>query len=287
MTNLKLFASATLVLALTACGAKPQSTQATDAFSTGIVAGKETAADDEIAKSTVALLISLEGHPEVMICSGTLVAPNIVVTAAHCLEDYSDFGMDPESGEFKQIHLKVTGGSVIFSTTARAEGVTKRTFTKFVKHPEFGARETGEGDWNDIAVLKFDGDTPEGYKPVPMLKDVSQLKSGMEMTFAGYGITSPKGNFAEEDDSGILRQGDTVLTKADHEGNELLFDLPKSQVSTCQGDSGGPAYAKISGQLTLVGVTSRGEDAFCRGVSISTSVASHVDFLTQSMGSMQ
>jgi len=286
MTTLKLFASTALVMVLAACG-NQKTAQSLHSSSTGIVNGSDVTADDAVAKSTVALLVSLEGYPEAMFCTGTLVSENVIITAAHCLEDYRDIGYDQETGEFKEIRLKVTGGNVAFATNAKTGNPTKRSFTRFSIHPQYQPKEVGQGSWNDIAILQFEGSLPDGYQPVPVLQDKAQLKTGLTVTFAGFGITSPLGNDAKVDDSGVLRKGDSVLSRADFEGNELLFQLPTSGVSTCQGDSGGPAFAKIAGQLTLVGVTSRGEDSFCRGVSISTSVAAHVDFIRRTMGSMK
>lgn len=286
MTSKTLFTAALLALSLTACGTKKAALQSFEASSssTSIVNGQEVAAEDVLTKSTVALLISLEGYPEVMICTGTLVAKNVVITAAHCLEDYVDFFFNGETGKYEKVVIPVVGGSVIFGTQARVEGAVKRNITKWKINPDYSPKEKGQGDWDDIAVLQFDGEVPAGYDTVPYLQETAPLVKDLAVVFAGYGITSPEGgNTPESDprgnDSGILRKVEITLTSAEHEGNELLFELPKTGASTCQGDSGGPAYATISGQLTLIGVTSRGEDAACKGVSISTSTAAHAEFL--------
>lgn len=284
---LKIFSITTLILSLAACGNKPSAQSSYQSLSSGIVAGTDVSSDDLLSKSTVGLLISLEGNPEVFTCTGTLVEKNVIVTAAHCFEDYVDIYFDEKTGQFQEITLKITGGSVLFTQSFKDKNVIKRKIQKIVKHPHFEPKMPGQGNWNDVAVISFEGALPDGYQTVPLLKSLEPLVSGLSVTFAGYGITSPLGGKAKVDDSGTLRKGDSILTQADYEGNELMFELPESGVSTCQGDSGGPAYAKINDQITLIGVTSRGADEYCRGISISTSVAAHTEFLEKTINSLK
>ncbi|MEZ0392545.1 MAG: trypsin-like serine protease [Pseudobdellovibrionaceae bacterium] len=273
MISKNLFAVAALLLSLTACSQRQAPTYQGE-LSTGVVGGQEVDAKDETAVSTVGLLILVDESSNSAICTGTLIEENIVITAAHCLVNFE------EDGTVSAIR----GGAVVFATDmTKADAKVARPFVKISIHPQFSPREPGQGGWNDIGLVKFEGPLPEGYKPASRLTDVSQLTKGLSVVFAGYGITSPEGQHAVEDDSGVLRRADSVLTDGKHEGSELLFELPPSKVSTCQGDSGGPAYARINGQLTLIGVTSRGSDERCDSLSVSTSVAAHVDYISKTL----
>lgn len=267
MKSQNLFTAAALALALTACSS-PKSASVLNASSNGIVNGQEVKAGEEAAVSTVGLYLKIQmqtpfgPYETFSTCTGTLISENIVLTAAHCMEG-------------------VTAGAVVFGTDfSSTDESMVRGIVDAMVHPEYMPVEPGNGDWNDISLVEFEGTIPAGYAPAPVLKDVSKLTSGLPVIFAGFGITSPAGGESQDpDDSGVLRQADTVLTSATYEGNELLFNLTSDGVSTCQGDSGGPAYAKVDGKLTVIGVTSRGENARCDGVSISTNVAEHADFI--------
>jgi secreted trypsin-like serine protease len=267
-----LVTAATLALVLAACNSQKSAMVLYTSSNNGIVNGVDVQADDETAKSTVGLYLKVQEETPWGVqegfatCSGTLIAENIVLTAGHCIPG-------------------VVAGAVVFATDfTKADQSQIRTITGVALHPSFNPKEKGQGDWSDIALFKFEGSIPAGYKVAPILKDVSKLTKGLPVIFAGFGITSPAGGLSQDpDDSGVLRKADTVLTSATYEGNELLFNLTANGVSTCQGDSGGPAYAKINGELTVIGVTSRGENARCDGVSISTSVAQHVKFIEDSI----
>jgi len=59
-----------------------------------IVNGERVLATDPIVKSTVALVLPSGDQ----FCTGTIIAPTLVVTAAHCLKDYTETSLYVASG---------------------------------------------------------------------------------------------------------------------------------------------------------------------------------------------
>lgn len=252
------------VLGLMACSPQ-KSVQQTKTSSTGesIVAGATVVDADPIAASTVAILIqSPEGQG---LCSGTIIEKNVVLTAAHCFADGA------------------TGAVVIFGTDVEKSQIYLPV-DRVIVHPEFAPKAEGEGGWNDLTLVHFVGDAPTTSKIAPFLTDASSVKKGLTGIAAGFGNTSKDG---QSQDEGLLRKVTLTLQDPTYEKTELLFPLGSKGGSTCHGDSGGPVYIQQKGAIVLLGVTSRGTGAGCDNVSIFTNVSAHVDFINNSVKSLQ
>lgn len=215
------------------------------------------------------------------ICTGSLIAPNIVLTAAHCAPD-------------KAADIKIIfSNDIDYVLNARepdvqAEFVLQATDFKVSKTWD-PKNETIEIDTGDIALIKFKGTIPKGYKPATILADDSKLKRGDMITVAGFGVDTvttseidpkkvkdldeaiaygeivcdetPQGKKInclkiESSGDGILRVTEAPIASI----QETEFRLDEKKAGTCNGDSGGPAYLKQNGQLFLLGVTSRGSE---------------------------
>lgn len=264
-----------VALTLMACGSQKSAQLIQSDSASQIVSGVSVSKDEAIAQSTVGLIIEAQSGMQ-STCTGTLIEKNIVLTAAHC------FMADPEDPIAFVAVAFVNSFSEVSQTTARgANGA--------IMHPDFGPKPEDKGTWDDVALVKFAGDLPAGYKPVPYLKDVSKTQKGLAMTIAGYGLTSPAGDEAkpEEISIGTLLKASVKLADAQYNGGELVTDIKESPASTCKGDSGGPAYAEIDGQLTVVGITSRGINRRCDDISIFTSTAFQASFIADSIQVLQ
>jgi hypothetical protein len=186
-------------------------------------------------------------------CTGTLIGPRLVVTAAHCV-------MPGGEGEITALYV-VAGASDLFAASPEQMYEVAR----HVAHPEAfrggGSLDAaGLGAENDIAIIEtVEPVTEVDVVPVLPLSRVDEvLAPGTVLTIAGYGVTT----VAELDEGyaeALHNVGDTrYVRRSDHE----FLAGGEDQADTCLGDSGGPAYAFVGGQATLVGATSRGrEDA--------------------------
>jgi secreted trypsin-like serine protease len=196
--------------------------------------------------------VVVPGGPTVntVACSGVLVAPTVVVTAAHC----SLMGPPvPPSW----IHWVVIRGQGI--RTPDAVQVSGR----FVVHPGFciGCPGAPEGFANnDLAVVLLDSPLPGPYAKLPKADFVGKhFDKEKQLVAAGYGITGPGLR-----DVGTRRSAQAGAVVAPNAANFLLLPVPSKQKygTACAGDSGGAA---LLGTM-VVAVHSIGDDQ-CGGPS--------------------
>lgn len=228
-----------------------------------IVGGDPVTDTDQIGQHVVALETGLQ-----VFCTGVLVKKNVVLTAAHCTDVASDpryinvvFGKDVK-GEVQK--RRVLGGKV----TDKWPALT----THDLINPS--------SPWGDLALLKFEGEAPEGFTPARILGNAEKLTEGLEITLAGYGLTK-----MPDTESTKLLKTSVRLTNPTYTESELLFAQFEGR-GACHGDSGGPAFANFNGKIFLVGITSRSATATgaetCLEGSIYTSVAKQLPFLIES-----
>jgi hypothetical protein len=226
---------------------------------------------------TVALLDAASRLPY---CSGTLVAPDVVVTAAHC-----GLIIDPDTqavlGERDPADVLVAGG-VTSVSSARDEDLY--AVADLALHPDFGDREAADSNaltrpLNDIALVAL-ARPIDTMEPVPVLtpdRASRLLAEGMELSIGGYGTSDRAGRFG----GGTLRMGEVPLVQL---GEDEFIAGQVGTPDSCPGDSGGPVYVESGGTLALVGVTSRGladATSACGGGGIYTLAPAYLDYLME------
>lgn len=171
-------------------------------------------------------------------CTGTLIRPNVVLTAAHCLPGgRANFG--PAVGQF--------------TTSIRTVDT-------------FASRRYGAGLFagGDIALLRLETDAPAEFVPLPFNATVPLTDAehtGAEVRTVGYGNTD-----------GMAGTGYGTRRQVTHYilGVESEFIVTGTETAnTCQGDSGGPTFMQIGGVEHVIAVTSFGEGG-CLGPSRQT-----------------
>lgn len=180
-------------------------------------------------------------------CTGTLIAPTVVLTAAHCFVEENAPQELPPLADFEI----VAGPLAVDQSSA----TTLYTIKKIVIHPGYPkgvtVDDTGMGEDDDLALVILNETVDEvGVMPIlPTSLNDKVFANGTSFIITGYGSRDQEGNL-----SGVLYIADTpYLASSDYE-----FTAGGNGKDTCPGDSGGPIYVEVEGRVYLAGVTSRG-----------------------------
>jgi secreted trypsin-like serine protease len=223
-------------------------------------------------------------------CTGTLIAPNVVVTAAHCVTDY-DWATHSVSNTSTPEELMVVAGVV--DAWAPADEFVYDVVDVIVHegyHTVPSYHPTSLGSDHDIAILVLaEAVVDENVAPVnilPMSDVDTKLTLGTELLISGYGTTDPQGEVF-----GGVNYSVNALS-GEMTNNEIIVGGPGANgmgaADSCYGDSGGPVYHMgLDGEIFLIGATSRGADPStyeCGFGGIYTLVPAYVDWIEEVTG---
>jgi secreted trypsin-like serine protease len=189
------------------------------------------------------------------LCTGTVIAPTLILTAGHCAVSENTGQLNAASG------YSIATGSLDWSdeTTRQVSGVSR-----VLVDPNYNPLTVQ----SDAALLVLSAPTTAPTIPLATSSDIATLTPGTLSAVAGWGQTVPN----EPSSTPYLVQWATTVVQRpvyceqhaqsfDPETELCAVDAPYDDTAACFGDSGGPLVANYlsgqSGNPVEVGITSR------------------------------
>lgn len=237
-----------------------------------IINGYDT--DAKTAKY-VALVLTYFTNGDIGSCTGTIIAANVIIFAAHCIDDKD--------------------GRVVQNVTAYVGSTVAVTGTPHVARLAY--IQTGysqSGKLNDLAVLKFAGRFVDPFSIASLPSSTTRLPYETLVYISGFGHIADGGPFATNLQSVILKVANTKICATTF-GNSDMTDsnifciadprYPDTDKGSCGGDSGGPLYTKLpNGVMRVMGALSLSITGSCtryRQVSVYTNLASRSSIIRE------
>lgn len=244
-----------------------------------IVNGQSVSADSPESLATVALYLSkgqdVSGTQITNFCTGTLIASDLVLTAAHCIADLSkELGV---SESLLAKNIAVGFGRKVMTVIDSSTRDNLRLVKSFAVHPKYEAGSVANVDHKpmyDVALIRLTEKAPSSARPAFLPADNTALEKGQLIRLVGFGVLNGETDLRAT----RMMEVDVTIDNADFSLTQFTY-LAVGGKASCSGDSGGPAYYRTGrGELVILGVTSWG-DQQCQRLGAYTSVPFFVDWI--------
>ena len=223
------------------------------------IVGGAPAIADGIGRSVVTIVGSRGNF-----CTGSLIAPALVLTVAHCVQPGADYKIVEYDAETKPQLRDIKAVAV---------------------HPGFRMQAMlNHRATADVALLRLEFPA-KGKSPSTLAAPQLPLEPGAKFTIAGIGVTLR----GDGKSGGTIRKADLVATGKPGTLQIRLVD-PVTQglregLSACTGDSGAPVFEEQQAGPVIVGVvswsTGPNNGAGCGGLTGVTPLTLYRDWIVQ------
>ncbi len=235
----------------------------------GEIVGGQPADPGEYPYQVALLRHGVANRFNAQFCGGSLISPDTVLTAGHCLDTSTAAEIDVLAGTH---------------TLAQNGGGTRVRARRIRMHPGFNPNTLG----NDIGIIQLSTELPYDDVGTVMPGEGGLWAPGTVATVTGWGNRSPNGsNFPF-----VLHEVDVPIQSDSYCGHPSRYgsDFIDAKMfcagdadggeDSCQGDSGGPIVVPDGPDLVQVGVVSWGIGcARARFPGIYTELASYSTFV--------
>lgn len=205
-----------------------------DSSTSQIIKGRGVASVEKLSKDAVLLIIRRD--QKVSSCSGVAISKNIILTAAHCVQNAL-----PEDV------------NVVFNTSMLcSSGYTPEmaiSSKNIIIHDQFDGSPKSN---SDLALVQLSRDVINDYTLAQRFEGAVTDISSDTVILIGYGITGEKNK-----DSMVLRVTQKSFSEDLYiKGPLLLVGQKNSSGGFCRGDSGAPIYVFSKGEQKVIGINS-------------------------------
>lgn len=200
----------------------------------GAVVGQS---QDGSSLSPFAVMVLSRSGPTAGFCSGIVLSPDVILTAAHCVPSGADL----------RVHFRDENGKPVLLPVIAT-----------ISHPGYVANAVrGRQRSIDLALVRLASPLPDRFRSAVIASAVPPAQEGTEFRIAGFGVTR-EGVGAS---SGQLRVA-TVEARAPLSRVLLWTRDPRHRgTGACTGDSGGPVFEAASESVAALTLWSAGDGA--------------------------